>query len=115
MSVFFQKLVFVAVFITVRGAAIVEVGVPDFQRALRIVEEAARQPGNINYETFCNTKSSGAAKLGCQMKEMPDVGLLVCLESHICETVLNEELASLRTLKQARLKVLPFYDQLISG
>lgn len=86
---------------------------PDFPAALRIVNEAKNQPGNINYTAFCETTGRGASKLGCQIKAMNNVGLLVCLESVVCEPKLQLELNGLMSIRDANLKVLDYYNKII--
>ncbi|CAB3999035.1 reverse transcriptase [Paramuricea clavata] len=88
---------------------------PDFKKALELVIKARQQPGNIDYASFCKTTGAGASKRGCQIKEMDDVGLLVCLESHICETLLLIELNALKTIVEAQLNVLDYYGKIIPG
>ena len=86
---------------------------PDFEAALRIVNEAKNQSGNINYTEFCETTGRGASKLGCQIKAMNDVGLLVCLKPVDCETNLQSELNGLKSIRDAKLKVLDYYNEII--
>ena len=88
-------------------------GQPDFNKALRIVNEAKKKPGNINYTTFCETKAQGASKLGCQIKAVDDVGLLVCLEPDSCKAKLKQELDDLETIRNAKLKVLNYSNEII--
>ena len=88
---------------------------PNFPKALEIVVEAADQAGNINYTTFCRREGQGTFKLGCQIDQMPDVGLLVCLKAEICESVLANALSSLTAVSIAELRVVPFYNKVIEG
>ena len=89
--------------------------VPDFARAEALVEEARAKPGNIDYHEFCVKKPQGANKMACQMKDMNDVGLLVCLKSLICKPQLRNELDALEIIKAHMLNVVIFHDKLIDG
>ena len=86
---------------------------PDFKAALKMVNEAKNQSGNINYTSFCSKTPQGSSKLGCQIKAMDDVGLLVCLEAVVCEAKLQSELSDLKTIRDANLKVLEYDDEII--
>ncbi|XP_028415434.1 uncharacterized protein LOC114538456 [Dendronephthya gigantea] len=114
MGAFVQRLLLVCVFVAVRGS-MVDVEELDFRRAFKIVENAAKQPGNIDYNTFCSKRGRGTFKFSCRMKEMPDIGLLVCLEADFCEYIIQRELLTLSILTQEGLKVLRFYPKIISG
>ena len=115
MKAYTQALVFVAVWITVESATN-DPGRPVFSKAVELVQTAAKKPGNINYNDFCQRRGMGTFKVGCQIKEMPTVGLLVCqFDFGSCKTILDRELDSLNTLVRAKLKVLPYHNQLIEG
>ena len=106
--------VLVAVMLAVEQFPTVAGSKPDFEAALKIVNEAKNQSGNINYYNgFCKKTGQGASKLGCQIKAMDDVGLLVCLESVVCEYKLQFELNGLKTIRDAKLKVLEYYNEII--
>jgi hypothetical protein len=109
-----QVLITLVVFAAIQQFAVIA-STPDFEKALKLVVAASQQPGNIDYASFCKTTGSGAAKLGCQIRAMDDVGLLVCLTSDVCEGILTIELDALKKIGQAKLNVLDYYPPMIHG
>ena len=109
-----QVVLFVILLVTVQQSVLLASNL-DCKKAVEIVNTAKQQPGNIDYGTFCKAKSPGASKLGCQIKDMDDVGLLVCLVSEFCEDKLKVELAALTEIKNNNLKVLDYCPEIING
>ena len=109
-----QVVLFVILLVTVQQSVLLASNL-DCKKASEIVNMAKQQPGNIDYGTFCKAKGQGASKLGCQIKDMDDVGLLVCLESAICQDQLDQELAALTEIQKNNLNVLDYCPKIING
>ncbi|XP_028415457.1 uncharacterized protein LOC114538475 [Dendronephthya gigantea] len=90
---------------------------PDFQKALLVVEKAAEQPGNIDYETFCLSRGRDSLKLRCQIKEVPDVALFVCLRAtELCVNITTRVDDVLLGLGNSGIKVMQYSnDSYIGG
>lgn len=93
---------------------------PNFEAALRIVNDAKGQPGNIHYKGgFCEGAGIGTQKFGCQIKAMKDVGLVVCLgidkyAVEVCLETLQYQMIYLKKVRDANLKVIAYHDQIIN-
>ncbi|CAB4037740.1 Hypothetical predicted protein [Paramuricea clavata] len=109
-----QFLMVVIEFVAIQQFALIA-SKPDYEKASALVKKASEQSGNIDYASFCKTTGAGASKLGCQIKEMADVGLLVCLTSDVCDIQLGGELHSLNQIREAKLNVLDYHKQIIPG
>lgn len=92
---------------------------PNFEAALKIVDDAKGQPGNIHYKGgFCEATGVGDKKFGCQIKAMKDVGLVVCEEiirENDCLRLLKYQMIYLKKVRDANLKVIAYDDQIIDG
>ena len=109
-----QFLMIVVEFVAIQQFALIA-SQPDFAAALALVTAAKEETGNIDYTSFCKTTDQGASKLACQINEMDDVGLLVCLTSEVCDVKLGDEFKSLDKIFKAHLRVLHYNNAIIPG